>query len=571
MQNLRPLLIIAWLFVAYLLWQAWGDFHRPPPPPPAAVPAAGIQAADSTDVPSALAGEIPDAALAPAVDPDVAAAPLAGSPSSPEAEVARSRRITVETDVLRLEIDSLGGNIVRAELLEYPRTLKSAERVELLSDDPMHLFHAQSGIVSREHNAPDRPGQRAVYEAEQSHYALTGETIEVPMTWRSDEGVEFQKTFSLRRGDYAIEVRHRIRNQGENSWTGSVYRQLQRVPLRTSTGFSFTDATAITFHGAAWYSPEQRYEKQQFDDFVGSPLNRNIQGGWAGLLQHYFFAAWIPAPDQTNAYSTERVPNSNRYLIRQIAGAITVPPGAEATDSARLWVGPKLQKVLPDVAPGLELTVDYGIFTFLAKPLFWVLELLHRLVLNWGLAIILITLLIKLVFYKLSEAQYRSMARMRKVQPRLMQLKERYGDDRQKMNAAMMELYKKEKINPLGGCLPILVQIPVFIALYWVLLESVELRQAPFIGWIQDLSARDPYFILPVLNGAVMWLTQKLSPSPGMDPIQKRIFQFMPVLFAVLFAFFPAGLVLYWTTNGALGLLQQWFITRRIEEGAKKA
>ncbi|MBX3724291.1 MAG: membrane protein insertase YidC [Xanthomonadales bacterium] len=558
MQNFRPLLFIAWLLGAYLLWQAWNDFNAPPPSP---APAASAGVLDDGALP--VDPTVPMAPAAPASDTPLAPAAMSAVPT-PAAETpaaAASRRVTVETDVLRLVIDARGGTIVKAELLAYPQTLRSSQPVELLSDDPARLFHAQTGLVSANGPAPDHT---ALWEIERDRYAMQGDHVTVPLTWRGDNGLVITKLFVLRRGDYAVEVRHEIRNEGSEPWTGSVYRQLQRVPMRTSTGFSFTDATAITFHGAAWYSPEERFEKRQFDDFAGKPLNRTVTGGWTGLLQHYFFAAWIPDTAQANDFSTQPVP-PNRFLIRQVAAAASVPPGGEHVDSARLWVGPKLQNVLPEVAPGLELTVDYGIFTFLAKPLFWALDKFYRLVGNWGLAIILVTLLIKLLFYKLSEAQYRSMAKMRKLQPRLVQLKERYGDDRQKMNMAMMELYKKEKINPLGGCLPILLQIPVFIALYWVLLESVELRQAPFFLWIQDLSARDPYFVLPVLNGLTMWLTQKLSPSPGMDPIQKRIFQIMPIMFSVMFAFFPAGLVLYWTTNGALGLLQQWVITKRIE------
>jgi YidC/Oxa1 family membrane protein insertase len=568
MPNTRVLLFIAWLFVAYLLWQAWGEFNQPNAPATPTVPTSATVAATvdgSPAAPGAVAAPDGDAApSAPSSGLDAGQDPAVTAPTA----AAPSRRVIVETDVLRLVVDSRGGTIVGAELLDYPATLKSEQPVELLSDDPARLFHARSGLVSATGPAPDHT---AIYQVEQDRYVLSGEQIEVPLTWTDASGVSVRKTFVLRRGDYTIDVQHQVRNNGSAPWSGTVYRQLQRIPMRTSAGFSFTDATAITFHGPAWYSPEERYEKQQFDDIQTSPLRREITGGWAGLLQHYFLAAWIPPADQGNLYETSRVASQPpRYTIGQVgSAATTVAPGSEWTETSRLWVGPKLQNVLPDVAPGLELTVDYGIFTFLAKPLFWALDKFHSLVGNWGLAIILVTLLIKALFFKLSEAQYRSMAKMRKLQPRLAQLKERYGDDRQKMNMAMMDLYKKEKINPLGGCLPILLQIPVFIALYWVLLESVELRQAPFFGWIQDLAARDPYYILPVLNGAVMWLTQKLSPSPGMDPIQRRIFQFMPIMFSVMFAFFPAGLVLYWTTNGALGLLQQWFITKRIEAGEK--
>lgn len=560
MPNTRVLLFLAWLFTAYLLWQSWEDFNRPAPEPGA--PGELATTADAGQVPAAPPGD-----AAPAAPQ---AAPGSGV-STPAVADGPGRRLTVETDVLRLVIDSRGGTVLSAELLHYPVALKSAQPVELLSDDPARLFQARSGLVSSTGAAPDHT---ALYEAEQDRYVLQGDSLEVPLTWSDGQGLTVRKTFVLRRGDYTIEVRHHVRNDGAAPWSGTAYRQLQRVPYRTRSGFSFTDATAITFHGPAWYSPEERYEKQQFDDIAGKPLDRVITGGWAGMLQHYFFSAWIPSADQPNRYQTRLVPGSQpaRYLIEQVGStAATVPPGGEWTDTSRLWIGPKLQNVLPDVAPGLELTVDYGIFTFIAKPLFWALDKFHALVGNWGLAIILVTLLIKILFFKLSEAQYRSMAKMRRLQPRLEQLKERYGDDRQKLNLAMMDLYKQEKINPLGGCLPILVQIPVFIALYWVLLESVELRHAPFFGWIQDLSARDPYYVLPVLNGAVMWLTQKLSPSPGMDPVQRRVFQTLPIVFSVMFAFFPAGLVLYWTTNGALGLLQQWLITRRIEAAERRA
>ena len=560
MPNTRVLLFLAWLFTAYLLWQSWEDFNRPAPEPGA--PGELATTADAGQVPAAPPGD-----AAPAAPQ---AAPGSGV-STPAVADGPGRRLTVETDVLRLVIDSRGGTVLSAELLHYPVALKSAQPVELLSDDPARLFQARSGLVSSTGAAPDHT---ALYEAEQDRYVLQGDSLEVPLTWSDGQGLTVRKTFVLRRGDYTIEVRHHVRNDGAAPWSGTAYRQLQRVPYRTRSGFSFTDATAITFHGPAWYSPEERYEKQQFDDIAGKPLDRVITGGWAGMLQHYFFSAWIPSADQPNRYQTRLVPGSQpaRYLIEQVGStAATVPPGGEWTDTSRLWIGPKLQNVLPDVAPGLELTVDYGIFTFIAKPLFWAMDKFHALVGNWGLAIILVTLLIKILFFKLSEAQYRSMAKMRRLQPRLEQLKERYGDDRQKLNLAMMDLYKQEKINPLGGCLPILVQIPVFIALYWVLLESVELRHAPFFGWIQDLSARDPYYVLPVLNGAVMWLTQKLSPSPGMDPVQRRVFQTLPIVFSVMFAFFPAGLVLYWTTNGALGLLQQWWMLKRHGEPAPKA
>ena len=323
-----------------------------------------------------------------------------------------------------------------------------------------------------------------------------------------------------------------------------------------------TNPEAYSFVGAAWYSPSEKFNKLKFDDIdPKEPLNSAGQGGWVAMLQHYFFAAWIPDPSEASRFGTAVV--QGRYYIRSAAPVIEIASGATQQSTTRLYVGPKLQEHLAGVAPGLERTIDYGILTLLAEPLFWLLSFFHTLTGNWGWAIILLVVVIKAAFFKLSEAQYKSFAKMRAVQPRIEALKERYGEDKQKFNLAMMELYKKEKINPMGGCLPILVQIPVFISLYWVLLESVELRHAPWILWITNLSAPDPFFVLPVLNLLTMWFTQKLSPSPGMDPMQKKIMTYMPLVFGVMFAFFPAGLVLYWTVNGGLGLLQQWFINKR--------
>jgi YidC/Oxa1 family membrane protein insertase len=295
-------------------------------------------------------------------------------------------------------------------------------------------------------------------------------------------------------------------------------------------------------------------------------FQRSTSGGWLAMIQHYFFAAWIPPAEQINTLSTQAFAPSGwpRYIARAVSPPVTVSPGQRHEFNSRLFVGPKLQEQLDDIAPGLQHTVNYGIFTVFSKPLFWLLSAIHNFVGNWGWAIIFLTVLIKLAFFKLTEAQYKSMARMRKLQPRVEALKERYGDDRQRMSQAMMEMYKKEKVNPLGGCLPILVQIPIFIALYWVLLESVELRQAPFIGWISNLSERDPYFILPALNAFFMIMTQRLTPTTGMDPMQAKMMKAMPLVFSVLFAFFPAGLVLYWATNAGLSLAQQWYITRKI-------
>jgi YidC/Oxa1 family membrane protein insertase len=368
-----------------------------------------------------------------------------------------------------------------------------------------------------------------------------------------------------------IDQRQEIANTASSAWNGNAYRQLQRVPPTVDTkglkGYSNTER--YSFAGAAVYSATDKFQKLKFENFQKEPLRKSFEGGWATMLQHYFFAAWIPASNELDEYTTGslQTPQGTRYLVRAQSPTITVAPGETKIDNARLYVGPKLQSTLDQVAPGLALTVDYGMFTVIAEPLHWLLTQFHKLTGNWGFAIILLVLIIKAAFFKLSEAQFRSGAKMRKLQPRVAALKERYGDDRTKMNTAMMELYQKEKVNPVAGCLPMVIQIPVFFALYWVLLESVELRQAPFIGWIQNLTAPDPYFVLPVLNGLVMIATQFLTPMAGMDPTQAKMMKIMPVVFGVLFAFFPAGLVLYYVVNGGLGLLQQWIITRRIDAG----
>jgi len=333
------------------------------------------------------------------------------------------------------------------------------------------------------------------------------------------------------------------------------------------------NAEKYSFQGAAWYSAADKYEKRTFDNFIDDgPLNREVTGGWIAMLQHHFFAAWIPGASDTSVFSlaTPTGTGGTQYLIREIGPGLNVAPGATAATEARLWVGPKLVgNINAQGVPGLDRAVDFSSYSILAtlgNGLFWLLDKIHGLVGNWGWAIIGLVVVLKLILFPLSAAQYKSMAKMRKFQPRIAQLKERYGDDRQKFQTAMMELYKKEKINPVGGCLPILLQMPIFLALYWVLLESVELRHAPWMLWIQDLTAPDPWFILPVLNIAVMWATQKLSPMVGMDPMQQKMMQFMPIVFGAIMIFFPAGLVLYWVTNGALGLLQQWLLIRKYSD-----
>lgn len=544
----RLLLFVALSFVLLLLWEAWQqDYGRPVPPTaqPEATAPAGEPAPPTAEVPT-VEGQVPEASPAP--PPQATAAPS-------------QQRIRVTTDVLDVEIDTVGGDLREARLLQYPVSVDRPDTpFQLMEGGPGRLFVAQSGFAARKNVSGDvltaAPNHTTTYRAEQTEYRLEpgAESLTVPLHWTSPEGVRFVKRFTFTRGGYLVDVTHEVVNSTDKAWRGSVYQQFQRSAEGRESVFLYT------YTGGVIYSPEDRYQKIAFDDMEDAALNKEFAGGWAAMIQHYFLGAWIPPAEIPHHYYS-RVVRQDLYALGMYSREREVAPGASEAFPARLYVGPKLQDTLEEVAPGLELTVDYGFLTIISKPLFWLLDVIHGLVGNWGWAIIILTLLIKLAFYKLSETSYKSMAHMRKVQPRMVQIKERYGDDRQRMNQALMELYRKEKINPLGGCLPILVQIPVFIALYWVLLESVELRQAEWILWITDLSTRDPYYILPLLMGVTMLLQQRLNPAP-LDPIQAKVMMVLPIVFTVFFAFFPAGLVLYWVANNALSIAQQWYITR---------
>lgn len=557
MANLRPALMVTLAFLGYLLWVEWQKDYGPAP---------RATATETGVTPGAQPGaDVPDAASAVADLPSAEAIPGVTTEPGLQAAPIREQRVTVETDVLSLEIDPVGGTVVSAQLLDYPVDLEAPDtKVQLFKRAGDELFIAQSGLLSAQ-SAPDHTKR---YDIDSDRYELGGaERLEIPFRWTDpDSGISVTKTFVLERGSYEIAVQHTVRNDSAANWVGSHYLQLQQsVPLDEDSA-GFNNPERYSFRGIGVYSPAEKLEKIDFDDVIDSPFQATTIGGWLAMIQHHFFAAWIPAADETLTYTTQQISGRGwpRYLVRGVAQPVTLPAGGQVTIENLLYVGPKLQDHLEDIAPGLDLTVNYGIFTVFSAPLFWLLDKIHGFVGNWGWAIVLLTVLIKLAFFKLTEAQYRSMARMRKLQPRIEKLKERYGDDRQAMSQAMMTMYKEEKVNPLGGCLPILVQIPIFIALYWVLLESVELRQAPFILWIDNLSKPDPYFILPILNAAFMIMTQRLTPMVGMDPMQRKMMQAMPVVFSVMFAFFPAGLVLYWATNAGLSLAQQWYITQKI-------
>jgi len=563
MNQTRTFLILAWLMVAVLLWMEWNKEKVAPP----AAPATPVEVApgNGAAIPSAPADT--GSAAVPAA-PAVPQVP--GAVPESRATPAPASAVTVETDVLRLLID--GGSVLRAELLRYPQSRDDGSPpVQLFDNTPAHFYAAQSGWVSAAGGAPNHE-QGFVPETTERTLALAPgqDELVVPFVWQGADGVSIRRSYVLGRGQYAITVRDDIANAGSQPWQGFVYRQLLRGSPNVKRGMTNPESFSLT--GATWYGAERGYSRRWFSDYEDGAIDASDSSTWIAFVQHHFFSAWLPdgqgGARNAIALNTDTSSGAPRYLIREMASApVVVAPGQQASASARLWVGPKLvEQIKAQHVAGLDRVVDYSRFSLMAwlgEGLFWVLEKLHGLLGNWGWAIVGLVVLVKILLFPLATAQYKSMAKMRRFQPRIQQLKERYGDDKQKFQVAMMELYKKEKINPVGGCLPVLLQMPIFFALYWVLLESVELRHAPWMGWIQDLTARDPWFILPVLNMAVMWATQKLSPMVGMDPMQQRMMQMMPLVFGVMMVFFPAGLVLYWVTNGGLGLLQQWYMLKK--------
>jgi YidC/Oxa1 family membrane protein insertase len=559
MDNLRLILLLSLAAVLFLIYQAWVEDYGRIPPPQAATsgqPAQSVASADPS-VPPSDAPTAPPAELA-----TTAASTPSGAPGAdPANDGTAAQVITVNTDVVRAEISTRGGTLQALWLKDYAADADRPEvPLELLKPDTPNMFIVQSGLLGGTDTA--LPTHNDVFTAEQTEFTLADDADEltVTLTWRGADGITVTKDYRFTRGSYLIHTEQSVFNDGDAPVALRNYDQLQRTELIDPNKSSFIH----TYTGAAYYGPETKYKKASFGDMDKRPLDVSITGGWIAMLQHYFMAAWIPEADSAQTFYT-KVVDGGRYIIGQYSPSVTIAPGGSHSFETQLFVGPKLQEQLDDIAPGLDLAVDYGWLTILAKPIFWLLNLIHSLVGNWGWAIIILTILIKLAFYKLSETSYKSMANMRKLAPRLKALKDRYGDDKERMNQAMMEMYKKEKINPLGGCLPILVQIPVFIALYWVLLESVELRHAPFILWLDNLTEPDPWFVLPLIMGVSMFIQQKLNPPPP-DPMQEKIFMALPFVFTVFFAFFPSGLVLYWTVNQLLSIAQQWYITRQIEQ-----
>jgi YidC/Oxa1 family membrane protein insertase len=521
-----------------MLWQQWQMDYGPKPEVPAALSGAPD---GKPDVPSATR----------TVD-DVTQSGQAMASGTPE-----HQRITVATDVARMEIDTDGGDLRVLDLLGYPESKDEPNKpVRLFSDDGL-VFIAQSGFLGADATSPTH---HSAWRAEATEYKLADgqDTLRIPLTWTNGQGITITKTYVLKRGSYDIELEQKVSNQSGADWSARQYVQLQRK----DPGDKNKDQFVRTYTGGVLYTPEEKYEKISFKDMAGENLNRKSKDGWIAMIQHYFLAAWIPPAGEEHNFYTKALAD-NHFVIGAYTPSLDVKANEEKTFKTQLFAGPKLQRVLEATAPGLDLTVDYGVLTLIAKPIFWLLEQFHKIFNNWGWAIIFVTLTLKILFFRLSAASYKSMANMRKLQPKLQQLKERYGSNKQELNMKMMEMYRKEKVNPLGGCLPILVQIPVFISLYWVLVETVEMRQAPFALWLTDLSSKDPYFILPAIMGVSMFIQQRLSPPPT-DPMQAKIMQFFPIMFTGFFAFFPSGLVLYWVVNNLLSIAQQWYINKVI-------
>ena len=538
MDNARFVLIVFFFFLSTMLYQQWQADYGPTPA--ATAGQAGIGSAANPDVPVSTGSDA-----------------STGSPANQAENLVSLQRIQVKTDVVRMEIDTEGGDIRLLELLNYPEAKDSPDSPVQLFTDKDLVFIAQNGFIGDEASAPNHHSQ---WQAQASTFTLAeGQNeLRVPLSWTSPEGVTVTKTYILNRGSYDVHLEHQVVNNSASPWTGRQYVQLQRK----DPGDKNKDQMVRTYTGGVLYTPEDKYKKITFKDMAGENLDTKAKDGWIAMIQHYFVAAWIPASGEENGFYTKAL-SDEHFVIGAYSPVLDVPAGASKAFQSQLFAGPKLQRVLETTTPGLDLTVDYGALTIIAKPIFWLLEQFHKVFNNWGWAIIFVTLTLKALFFRLSAASYRSMANMRKLQPKLAELKERFGGDKQKLNHAMMEMYRKEKVNPLGGCLPILVQIPVFISLYWVLIETVEMRQAPFIGWLTDLSSKDPYFILPLLMGVSMFIQQRLSPPPS-DPLQAKIMQFFPVMFTGFFAFFPSGLVLYWVVNNVLSILQQWYINKTI-------
>jgi YidC/Oxa1 family membrane protein insertase len=568
--NIRAFL---WLGLGLALWlnySQWQTDYGPKPVPTVSDPASPNSTPNAPKPPD-IADSVPQATqMAPvAVDSPGAAAStdVPQATAADTVETAGAKKIRVTTDVLVLDISLTGGTLVHAELPGYPIIKGQAAPVVLFNtDSPTSNYVLRTGLANPK--SANSPTHQAIFTAPAEQFSLAAgqDELRVPLTWTDGNGITVTKTFVFTRSMFVIGLEYRIDNASQSLWQAAPYSRIVRSDPPVERSMFHVESYAT--RGPAIYDGK-KYSKLKIDKKEDAALSIDVTNGWIAGMQHHFVSAVVP--DHTAPQHFTLQVNGREYSLTALGQVQSVPAGSSKTLKEALFVGPKLQKQLDSVHPELSRVADYGVLTLLSKPLFWLLDHAHSIVRNWGLAIILVTFLLKLMFYPLSEKAGRSMARMRRLAPRMKALQETYKDDRSKLGQATMELYKQEKVNPLAGCLPMIIQMPVFLAFYWVLLESVEMRQAPFFGWINDLSARDPFFILPVLNGLAMWGQSKLNPPPP-DPVQARIFQFMPVVFSVMFALFPSGLVLYWVTNTGLSILQQWNINRKIaiEDGTRK-
>jgi YidC/Oxa1 family membrane protein insertase len=572
--NPRVYLWLLLVFAVWLNYEAWQRDYAPKAGATAAqsdapaVPASDIgaaipkAAAPSTGAPAA--GDSNSAVPAPA--------PGATPPSGVEATTSTAtatKPIRIRTDVLDVDINPAGGTVERADLLTYAKKKGEAERVRLMNTAPATRYLLQTGLTGPE--SAERPTHLTVFTSEKSEYTLDGASeLRVPLTWTDGKGVTVTKTFVFKPGQYRIDLEYQVENKSGEPWQAAPYAQIQRRDPITKRSIFTTDVENLSFHGPA-IRDGVKYRKLKIDDEDDRNLSVDVtSGGWIAALQHHFVSAVVPPDNSPYRFSLRA--DGPEYVLTAAGPMQTVAPGQSAAFTQRLFIGPKLQAQLDETGTELDRVADYGVLTLLSKPLFWLLDKVHSLLGNWGWAIVIVTFLLKLMFYPLSETSGRSMAKMKMLGPRMKSLQESYKDDREKLGRAMMDLYKKEKVNPVAGCVPMIVQIPVFLAFYWVLLESVEMRQAPFAGWITDLSSKDPFYILPAIMAAAMFAQYKLQGTPSMDPVQQKVFMVMPFAMSVMFAFFPAGLVLYWVTNTLLSIAQQWNINRRIEkEKARKA
>jgi YidC/Oxa1 family membrane protein insertase len=564
MDNQKLILFLGLSLVVMMLFQSWEEQNTQPKTPVTRTsPATDTPSVDGAEL-AAVPADAPGGVTSSEIPQDIPAATSSAFKEMPQTEtspVKSGKRIHVQTDLLDVEIDTVGGDLRKVSLLAYPVAVDKPDDPFLLLNDILpRYFVTQTGLISKQGSAP---GHRDVYDVEQTEYKLAdgSDEIKVTLNWSGADGMSVSKIYTFRRDDYVIDVDYVVSNNGGMEWKGYLYRQLQR----TEVAEAGQSKLIYTFMGGVVSTTFDKYEKITFDEMAEwKPQQSYIEGGWVAMLQHYFLAAIIPSSEQLNHFYTKAI-DDTRFIIGMTSQEKIVNAGQMSNILTQFYIGPKDQYRMEEAVKDLDRTVDYGVLWVLAKPIFTLLNYIHGIVGNWGWSIIILTLLIKLVFYKLSEASFKSMARMRRFQPKIADLRERYGSDKQRMSQALMALYKKEKINPLGGCLPMLVQIPVFISLYWVLLESVELRQADFIFWFNDLSTKDPYYVLPLLMGITMFVQQKLNPAP-MDPVQQKVMMALPFIFTAFFAFFPSGLVLYWITNNLLTISQQYYILRKYEK-----